>query len=462
MQLYMNANNLFTFLKTCIATVILSALCATSSAQKNGKPNIIVILTDDMGYGDISCFNGAYKTPNIDQIAAKGRKFINYYSASPICSPSRAGLLTGTAPAKWNITSFLQKKADNKLCEQADFLRADAPSVAKILHDNGYATGHFGKWHMGGGRDVGNAPSIRQYGFDEYSSTWESPDPDPLLTATDWIWSDKDSIKRWNRTAYFVDKTLMFLKKHKGQPCYINLWPDDVHTPWIGGDDKVGKYPGGPEEEKSFVTVLNEYDRQMGRLMSELKKSGMDDNTIIIFTSDNGPLPNFRNDRSAGMRGSKLSLYEGGIKMPFIARWPGHIPAGTQDTVSVLCATDLLPTICSMAGVDLPENYHPDGEDKITVLLGKPATRKKEIYWEYGRNETSFKYPGGKNRSPSLAIRDGNWKLLMNKDESKIELYDMLRDKNETTNKATENKAVVEKLSSKLLNWWNALPALNP
>ncbi|MEO5591821.1 MAG: sulfatase-like hydrolase/transferase [Chitinophagaceae bacterium] len=458
----MIARTLFTFLNTWFATVIFFMLPAIGFAQKNIKPNIIFILTDDMGYGDISCFNGTYKTLNIDQLAAKGRKFTNYYSASPICSPSRAGLLTGMAPAKWNITSYLQKRADNKLCEQADFLSADAPSIAKILHNNGYATGHFGKWHMGGGRDVDNAPSIKAYGFDEYNSTWESPDPDPLLTATNWIWSDKDSIKRWNRTAYFVDKTLMFLKKHKGQPCYVNLWPDDVHTPWVGGDDKVGKYPGGVEEENSFLAVLKEYDRQMGRLMNGLKELGIDNNTIIIFTSDNGPLPNFRNDRSAGMRGSKLSLYEGGIKMPFIAFWPGHIPAGTADSLSVLCATDLLPTFSAMAGAALPENYHPDGEDKTTVLFGKSSTRKQEIYWEYGRNETSFKYPEGKNRSPSLAIRDGNWKLLMNKDQSKIELYDMLQDKNETTNLAAENKTVVEKLSSKLLNWWNALPKWNP
>lgn len=424
------------------------------------KPNIIFILTDDMGFGDISCFNGTYQTPNIDLMAAEGRKFTGYYSGSPICSPSRVSFMTGMAPAKWHITSYLQKKADNKLCEQADFLDAGAPSVARVLQHAGYATGHFGKWHMGGGRDVDNAPSIHQYGFDEYNSTWESPDPDPLLTATDWIWSDKDSIKRWNRTAYFVDRTLNFLERHKGQPCFINLWPDDVHTPWIGGDDKTGRYPGGPEEEKSFIAVLDEYDRQMGRLMSGLKKLGIDEQTIIIFTSDNGPLPNFRDDRSARLRGTKLSLYEGGTRMPFIVRWPGRVPAGTTDSISVLCATDLFPSFCQVAGVPLPGNYHPDGENKASVLLGKPAKREKAIYWEYGRNEITFKYPGAKDRSPSLAVRAGNWKLLMNADGSRKELYEVTKDKNETTNVAATNQPLVENLSKKLLEWWKGLPSL--
>src|SRR4051812_39313078 len=337
------------------------------------SPNIIFILTDDMGYGDISCFNGEYKTPNIDKLASQGTRFTHYYSPSPICSPSRVGFLTGMTPAKWNITSFLQKKADNRLCEQADYLSVEAPSIARILKSNGYATGHFGKWHMGGGRDVDDAPPISAYGFDEFNSTWESPDPDPLITATDWIWSDKDSIKRWDRTRYFVDKTLAFLEKHKGQRCFVNLWPDDVHTPWVPGDERTGQYPANRESEINFSTVLKEYDNQIGRLVEGIKKLGIEDNTIIVFTSDNGPLPSFRGSRAAGFRGTKLSLYEGGIRMPFIIKWTGHINPGTIDSTSVVCGTDLLPTFCKLARVDLPGTVKPDGEDRSSVLLGTPS-----------------------------------------------------------------------------------------
>lgn len=436
--------------------LLVESLCA----QKTQRPNIIFILTDDMGIGDISCFNGKYKTPNIDRMAAEGRRFTSYYSASPICSPSRVGYITGMHPAKWNITSFLQKKADNRLCEQVDYLNPAAPSIARLLQESGYATAHFGKWHMGGGRDVDDAPSIKKYGFDEWSSTWESPDPDPLLTATDWIWSDKDSVKRWNRTRYWVDKTIFFLQQHKGQPCYINLWPDDVHTPWVPGDDSVGPYPGKPEEEKSFEQVLAEYDKQIGRLFEGLKKLGIDNNTIVVFTSDNGPLPNFRHDRSAMLRGTKLSLYEGGIRMPFIVRWPGKVKAGTIDSASIVTAADLLPSFCTLAGMKLPKDIRGDGENRASVLLGKPAERSKEIFWEYGRNEKVFRYPPGDDRSPSLAIRKGQWKLLMNADGSKVELYDMVKDRSERNNLAMEQKEIAATLSNTLLHWWNALPRL--
>ena len=442
----------------CAQTALL--LLFFANFCKAQKPNIIFILTDDMGIGDIGCFNGTYKTPNIDRLAAEGRKFKQYYSASPICSPSRVGFLTGMHPAKWNITSFLQKKVDNKLCEQADYLTPSAPSIARFFKAAGYVTAHFGKWHMGGGRDVDDAPSIKKYGFDEWSSTWESPNPDSLLTATDWIWSDKDSVKRWNRTRYWVDKTLSFLRQNRGKPCYINLWPDDVHTPWVPGDDSIGAYPGKPEEEKSFVQVLTEYDKQIGRLLDGLKSLGLDNNTIVVFTSDNGPLPNFRHDRSAGLRGTKLSLYEGGTRMPFLIRWPQKIKAGTTDSTAVLSAMDLLPSFCKMAGVPLSKNYSGDGEDRSAVLLGKPSIRIKEIYWEYGRTETSFRYPGGKDRSPSLAMRQGSWKLLMNADGSKKELYDLAKDKKEEKNVVSENAAVVNAMSEKLAEWWKALPQL--
>jgi arylsulfatase A-like enzyme len=414
------------------------------------RPNIIFILTDDMGYGDIGCYNGKYATPNIDRMAAAGSKFTRYYSAAPVCSPSRVGFITGMAPAKWKITNYLSDRKHNKDCEQSDYLDPGAPSIARAFHDAGYATGHFGKWHMGGGRDVRNAPSIALYGFDEWASTWESPDPDPLLTSTNWIWAMADSIKRWDRTAYFIDRTLAFLKKNTGKPCFINLWPDDVHTPWVPGDDFV-KQEG--DQEKNFVRVLKEYDLQIGRLLDSLKSSGLDKNTIVIFTSDNGPAPNFRHDRSAGLRGAKLSLFEAGIKMPFIA-WGATIPAGKTDSVSVITATDLFPTLCKMAKINFAGKS--DGEDRAFAITGRSSARKQDIFWEYGRNEMGFDYPKHPgDRSPSLAILSGHWKLLINPDGSDAQLYDILADKNETRNIADEEKTIVNQLSKKVFKWWN-------
>lgn len=436
-----------------------------ASAQK--KPNIIFILTDDMGYSDISCFGGNFvPTPNIDRIASEGTKFTQYYSAAPICSPSRVSLLTGMFPAEWNFTTFLNDRRSNGLAEQANYLNVHAPSIAKVMKTAGYVTGHFGKWHMGGGRDIKNAPNFDKYGFDEHISTYESPDPDSLITATDWIWSNKDSIKRWDRTRYFVDKTLDFLKRHKGEPCFVNLWPDDMHTPWVPEVDRVyeGKFPMNPEQEQAFKLVLKEYDKQIGRLLDGLKELGIDNNTIVIFTSDNGPLPSFRGSRAAGLRGSKLSLYEGGIRMPFIIKWPGHVPKGKTDTASVLNSTDILPTLASITGATLPSNYKGDGEDRQSVLSGQPSARHKDMYWEYGRNSYAFNYPKGRDHSPDIAIRSGKWKLLMNfhgklKD---AELYDMNKDKYETTNLADQHKKLVQELAAKLITWRTYLPDLTP
>lgn len=444
---------------------ILAVLFFSNGLYAQQKPNIIFILTDDMGYSDIGCFGGTFvPTPNIDRLAAEGTKYTQYYSAAPICSPSRVSLLTGMFPSEWNFTTYLNDRRSNGLAEQANYLNVNAPSVARIMKTAGYATGHFGKWHMGGGRDIKNAPNFDKYGFDEHASTYESPDPDPLLTATDWIWSDKDSIKRWNRTGYFVDKTLDFLKRHKGQPCFVDLWPDDMHTPWVPEVNWrfTGQYPMNPEEEDAFKLVLKEYDKQIGRLLDGIKQLGIENNTIVIFTSDNGPLPSFRGSREAGLRGSKLSLYEGGIRMPFIIKWPGHVPTGITDSVSVLNSTDLLPTFAAIASARLPENYKGDGEDRESVLLGRPSARDKDMYWEYGRNSYAFNYPKGRDRSPNLAIRSGKWKLLFDYHENDMELYDMEKDYYETTNVAKLHPDIVKKLKIKLMTWRMYLPELTP
>ncbi|MFZ4261579.1 sulfatase [Sphingobacterium sp. HJSM2_6] len=427
--------------------------------DSNKKPNIILILSDDLGLGDISAYHGKYATPHIDQLAREGIRFTNYYSASPICSPSRAGILTGIQPAKLHFTTFLNTKAENKKKKQVDFLNPELTTIADLLKSKGYATAHFGKWHMGGGRDVLNAPNFDQYGFDEWASTYESPDPDPLLTKTNWIWSDQDSIKRWNRTAYFVDKTLAFLKKNPDKPCYINLWTDDVHTPWVAGDDEVGRYPGKPQDEKSFQAVLQQFDVQIGRLIQGLKELGMDENTIVIFTSDNGPMPNFRQDRSAGFRGSKLSLYEGGIRLPFIVRYPEKIKPGTIDSVSIISALDYLPTFASIAEVASQRLPNHDGQNMKQVWYGKPTKRELPLIWEYGRNDTTaYNLPKNKNKSPAMAIRDKNWKFLMNQDQSGIELYDLSKDREETINLLTRKPDLVKKYQKILLEWWNKLP----
>ncbi len=422
----------------------LALLLAGASAQAD-RPHVVFILADDLGGGDLGAV-----TPRLDRMAKEGTRFTQYYSASPICSPSRAGLLTGTFPARWRITSYLQTRKGNRACEGADFLDPAAPSLPRLLKAAGYATAHFGKWHLGGGRDVTDAPRFAAYGYDEHAGTYESPEPHPDITATQWIWSGKDKVKRWERTGFFVDRTLDFLKRHPDRPCFVNLWPDDTHTPWVPSADA----PKGATPE-NLRGVLAEMDRQVGRLLDGLRELGLDEKTLVVFTSDNGPLPTFQGARAAGLRGSKLSLYEGGIRMPMIARWPGRVPAGRVDEETVWGAVDVLPTVCALAGVAPPAAV--DGEDMSAALLGKPVARKGPLFWEYGRNPKSFAYPAGRDRSPNVAVRDGRWKLLLNADGTGAELYDLAADPKESA--PVEDPEVAKRLTERALAWRKSLPA---
>jgi len=450
-----------------VSTIALITLFSVNShtfaADQAARPNIIFVLTDDFGYGDLGSYGGTFvPMPNLDRMAREGTRFTQFYVASPICSPSRTGCTTGMFPARWHITSYLQTRKGNTECGQADFLDPNAPSLARLLKSSGYATAHIGKWHMGGGRDVTNAPSILNYGFDECVSTWESPNPHPDITATDWIWSPQDKVKRWDRTAFFVDKTLDFLRRHPGQPCYVNLWPDDTHTPFVPSPTMKSKHGGNRDNggEANFKGVLEEYDRQMGRLLDGLKQLGLVTNTLVLFTGDNGPLPTYEHRRTAGLRGSKLSLYEGGIREPLLVWWPGHASAGHVNDHTVLTAVDLLPSLCQVAGVSIPHEIaaNLDGEDLSAAFTGGAPTRTKPVFWEYGRNNSSFTYPAQADRSPNIAVRDGNWKLLINADGSGAQLYDLTSDPKEEKDLAAAKPEVTKRFSEQALNWRKALP----
>jgi arylsulfatase A-like enzyme len=311
---------------------------------------------------------------------------------------------------------------------------------------------------MGGGRDVQDAPKFAAYGFDEHVSTWESPEPHPDITAGNWIFSKQDKVPRHGRTAFFVDRALDFLRRHKGRPCYVNLWPDDPHTPFLPSDERLAAQGEGPDEERKFRAVLDEFDRQIGRLLAGLKELGMDQQTLVLFTSDNGALPTFGGRRCGGLRGSKLSLYEGGIRAPLIVRWPGRAAAGRVDDQTVLAAVDLFPSLCHLAGAPLPKDAALDGLDLSGALLGEPAERGGQLFWEYGRNAESFAYPKGRDRSPNLAVRCGQYKLLVNADGTGTELYDIVADPRETTNLAEKHPQVAKYLSGRALAWRRALP----
>jgi arylsulfatase A-like enzyme len=426
------------------------------------RPNVVVVLMDDFGWGDPSCYGNAMaKTPHIDRMASEGVRFTQGYVAAPICSPSRCGIITGQFPARHRITSFLQTKAGNKACEMVDYLDPRAPSLPRMLKDAGYATAHVGKWHLGGGRDVTDAPKFAAYGYDIGLGTYESPEPAaPLgLKTTPWGPQDKlepQQVPRHKRTEWMVDQTLSFLKSNAGKPCFVNLWLDDTHTPFVPSAEaaKAAKGPGDGEPKMNYKAVLIEADRQIGRLLDGLKGT----NTLVLFLGDNGASQPLARQRVGGLRGQKLSLYEGGVRVPFVAWWPGNAKPGVNDS-TVMASVDFLPTLATVCNAKLPAGFTPDGEDMTVAVTGGTPKRSKPQFWEYGRNTTSFAYPqDAKHKSPNLAVREGDWKLLVNADGSGAELYDVQNDRNETKDLAKAEPAVVQRLTDAVLAWRKSVP----
>lgn len=456
--------------------VVFASAFIPAEAQKQNKPNVIIIFIDDMGYGDLTCYgNTQIKTKNIDALAKQGTKYTQFYVNSPVCSPSRVAMMTGQYPARHNFYTYLAERKKNVENKMPDFLPATVPTLAKMLHANGYATAHIGKWHLGGGRDVDDAPLPTEYGFDKSFTSFEGLGDRTLHLDDD---LNKQSAKlgrgkiteapQHKQTEIYVDSILAFIKRNNQKPYFINFWPNDVHDfyhPIEGTEKKFASITDNVEQQK-FLATLQEFDNQIGRLMNELKKMDKLKNTIILLTSDNGPTdwPRYYKDGgeppcSAGdLHGRKWSLYEGGIRVPFIAVWPGKIPAGKVNNSNVMSVIDLAPTVAGLTKTKTSSGYQPDGEDESEILLGKNKKTSKDIYWYYNNKPL----PGKKeNISPTLAMRSGKWKLLMEPDGTNKQLYDLEKDHRETTNRVDGDKEFAKHLITKLTNWYQKIVLKN-
>jgi arylsulfatase A-like enzyme len=438
----------------------------------DGRPNVIVVLVDDMGYGDLSAYGERrVATPNLDRLARGGVRFTQYYANSPICSPSRVALTTGTYPSRWRVHSYLEARARNRARGMADWLDPSAPTLARALKQAGYATAHFGKWHMGGGRDVGDAPLPQAYGFDESLTSFEGlgerylwrdrlNEESAKLGKGPIHWTEKSEMSR-----HYVDRTIDFMRRHRDRPFFVNLWPNDVHDefePRAGAADAF-RAAARNDEEAKFFAVLTEMDRQLGRVFAELRRLDLERNTIVVFTSDNGPTDWPRYYRagiqppgSAGpFRGRKWSLYEGGVRMPLIVRWAGRTPAGRVDSASVFSSVDLVPSLLRLAGSAPRAGARLDGEDVSAALLGRTASRRAPLYWYYPND---IKPGDASSATPALAVRDGRWKLLVRPDSTGLQLYDLAADPAEQRDQAAREPAVAARLAGAVLAWRRGLP----
>jgi arylsulfatase A-like enzyme len=419
---------------------LLMVVPAAGAFAAEPRPNFVVVFIDDMGWGDFSCFgNTQASTPQVDRLAGEGLRFSQFYVNSPICSPSRCALTTGQYPQRWRITSYLAHRELNERRGVAQWLDPAAPVLARLLHDSGYATGHFGKWHLGGQRDVGEAPLITEYGFDESLTNFEGLGPRLLglcdahdgqpprrhalgsdkLGRGPVIWYDRDRL-----TEGFVGAAVQFIDKAaaENRPFYVNIWPDDVHSPFFPPADKRGS----SSKRDLYHGVLETMDGQLGVLFDHIRSSpALRDNTLILVCSDNGPEPGAG---SAGpFKGAKTTLYEGGIRSPLVVWGPGLVEAekaGSHNESSVFAAFDLVPSLLTIAGVAAPADVKFDGEDVSATLLGKRSeSRQAPIFWRRPPDRKSPP-PMLRRALPDLAVREGNWKLLCEYDGSQIQLYD--------------------------------------
>ncbi len=467
-------NESFFSMKTLLVIFVaafFTSACAVAS------PNIIVVFIDDMGWGDFSCFgNQDAQTPNIDRLAAEGIRFSQFYVNAPICSPSRCALTTGQYPHRWKITSFLNNRKDNDARGVAQWLDPKAPTIASFLKPSGYATGHFGKWHLGGQRDVDDAPPITAYGFDESLTNFEGMGPKllpltlkPGETQPGKIWQDAERLggpvtwmQRSEITSGFINRALPFIDQavQQNKPFFVNLWPDDVHGPWWPPVDKWADGRRG-----LYLSVLREMDRQLGKLFDHVRDTpALRDNTLILVCSDNGPEVGAG---SAGpFLGGKTTLYEGGIRSPLIVWGPGlidHAAIGTHNESSVFAAFDLVPSLLKIATGGNPPDIHFDGEELSATLLGKSqASRAAPICWRRPPDRPTWSNPTkGEEDLPDLAIREGDWKLLCEYNGEQPQLYDLAKDRGESSNVANEHPKIVSALTKKILAWHNSMPLDN-
>ena len=460
----------------CILLMIVSVLVLSGAQTYAAErpPNIIMIFIDDMGWADFSCFgNTAASTPAIDQLAEEGVRFTQFYVNSPICSPSRVALTTGQYPQRWRIGSYLASRSANQNRGIAEWLDPAAPTLARMLHDAGYATGHFGKWHMGGQRDVDDAPPITDYGFDRSLTNFEGMGAKllPLTMTPDGkggrIWEDAERLgspvtwmQRSEITGGFTAAALEFIKESAAteKPFYLNLWPDDVHSPFW---PPVDQWQDGKQEK--YRAVLEAMDAQLAALFEHIQNDKeLKRNTLILICSDNGPEPGAG---SAGpLRGAKTTLYEGGIRSPLIVWGPGIVAqeaSGSTDTESCFAAFDLVPSLLAIAGIPPTQEIPFDGTDISPALQGKKsASHDGPLYWRRPPDRKMYKALGD-TVLPDLAVRDGNWKLLCDYDGQNVQLFDLQKDPSEKNNIAADFEEVRARLCKQLVSWHEDLPSDN-
>lgn len=434
--------------------MLISPKSGKSFVNKNSSPNIIFILADDLGYGDLGCYGQTkIKTPNLDKMAQEGLRFTSAYSGSPVCAPSRNCLMTGQHTGH---TTVRQNKSD--LTDERVPLLPEDTTVAEILKKAGYATGMIGKWGLG---EPGTSGEPNKKGFDYFFGYLNQNHahfyyPEFLYRNREKIFYDDNKDGKRGTYSYdlFEKEALDFIEVNKNKPFFLYLPFTTPHAELLVPEDSLNEYKGKFIEDKPYINngksgyatqmtphaayaaMITRMDRGIGRIFEKLKTLGLDENTIVFFTSDNGPSDAGGIDaeffNSAGpLRGAKHDLYEGGIRVPSIVRWPGVVaPGTTSEQPWAFC--DFLPTVADLVNINSPEEI--DGISILPAILGKNKVKREHLYWEIKVGNKNF----------LQAVRIGNWKAIRSNPDSPVELYDLSIDLAEKNNVAEKNPDIIE------------------
>jgi N-acetylgalactosamine-6-sulfatase len=452
-----------------VVLVSLSNLERRAEADEVKRPNIILLMADDLGYGDLSCFGSpAVQTPNLDQLASDGMKFSRFYAASAVCSPTRASVLTGRYPLRFGITRHFN--------DVNRWLPESSTTIAELLKGAGYNTAHVGKWHLGGlhvdenGKRMENQPGPRQHGFDFYQTQIEQKPLRGKMGRERTIFRKggtvllRDDQKVDESDAYFSkhltdangDYTMDLIEKlaAEPEPFFINLWWLVPHKPYEPAPEPHWSDTAEDEisdDQHRFRSMVQHMDSKVGEILKKLEQLNIADNTIVLFTSDNGAaFEGFIGD----LKGGKTDLHDGGIRVPMLVRWPGKISAG-ETTEAFGHSNDLLPTFCEAAGVELPADLPLDGISLLPHMTGEAPPSEEErgtVFWQLNLyNKMQRHAPKPRPFATEVAMR-GKYKMLANKGKP-VELFDLSNDPNEEENILDENTALVDSLTAELKSW---------
>jgi arylsulfatase A-like enzyme len=457
----MKVTSIILALVSCFAT-------NTFAARTDSRPNIIFILADDLGYTDIACFGSKYyETPNIDRLAAEGVRFTNGYTCGCNCQPTRAAIMSGQYGPRTGVYTvggidrFNWQSRPLRPVDNVTSLPLDKITIADTLKKAGYATAMFGKWHLG--KDKEHFPGNR--GFDEAIESAGVHFDFKTNPPTDYP-------KGEYLADFLTDHAVDFIQRHKDQPFFLYLPHYGVHAPHQAKKELIAKFKEKPavggHKNPAYAAMIASVDESVGRICATLDKLGIAENTLVIFSSDNGGVGGYKSiglskdgvTDNAPLKGGKGCLYEGGVRVPYVFRWKGKITPGKTNTTPII-SVDLYPSFAELAKAELPKDYPLDGVSYASLLTGEKATLDRDaIYWHFpgylgmGADEWRTK--------PAGAVRSGDWKLLENFEDGKQELYNLKDDLSETNNLAAANPDKVKQLHAKMLAWREHVGAKMP